>query len=146
MSALRGKADIAKCPLRRSGWAAVRLVNPFSSGAVTNMLRQFLIGGRVSLVNFTIHALMMTTVVGVARVAGAKKISHPSLFLIFVMIPTVSVLMITHAVEVIVWSLVYWTVEAAPPAPISLILRSSTTRHWATATSCQRRIGACLAL
>jgi hypothetical protein len=54
-------------------------------------------------------------VVGVARVAGAKKIAHPSLFLIVVMIPTVSVLMITHAVEVIVWSLVYWTVEAAPP-------------------------------
>ena len=68
------------------------------------MLRQFLVGGGVSLVNFTIHALVMTTVVGVARVAGAKKISHPSLFLIVVMIPTVSVLMITHAVEVIVWS------------------------------------------
>ena len=79
------------------------------------MLRQFLVGGGASLVNFAIHALVMTTVVGVARVAGAKKISHPSLFLIVVMIPTVSVLMITHAVEVIVWSLLYWTVEAAPP-------------------------------
>jgi hypothetical protein len=82
---------------------------------VTKMLRQFLVGGGASLVNFAIHALVMTTVVGVARVAGAKKISHPSLFLIVVMIPTVSVLMVTHALEVIVWSLVYWTVEAAPP-------------------------------
>ena len=79
------------------------------------MLRQFLVGAGASLVNFAIHALVMTTVVGVARVAGAKKISHPSLFLIVVMIPTVSVLMVTHALEVIVWSLVYWTVEAAPP-------------------------------
>ena len=61
------------------------------------MLRQFLVGGGVSLVNITIHALVMTTVVKVARVAGAKKISHPSLFLIAVMIPTVSLLMITLA-------------------------------------------------
>jgi len=79
------------------------------------MLKQFLVGGGVSLVNITIHALVMTTVIGVARVAGAKKISHPSLYLIAVMVPTVSILMITHAVEVIVWSLLYWTVEAAPP-------------------------------
>jgi hypothetical protein len=79
------------------------------------MLKQFLLGGGVSLANITIHALVMTTVVRVAQVAGAKKISHPSLFLIAVMIPGVSVLMITHAVEVIVWSLLYWTVEAAPP-------------------------------
>jgi hypothetical protein len=78
------------------------------------MLRQFLVGGGVSLINITIHALMMTTVVQVARIWAAKEISHPSLFLIAVMVPTVSVLMITHAVEVIVWSLVYWTVGAAP--------------------------------
>jgi Ion channel len=79
------------------------------------MLRQFLLGGAVSLVNIAIHAVVMTTVVRVARAAGAKKILHPSLFLIAVMIPTVSVLMITHAFEVIVWSLVYWLVDAAPP-------------------------------
>src|SRR5262249_41496989 len=30
------------------------------------------------------------------------------------MIPTVSVLMITHAIEVFVWALVYWIVDAAP--------------------------------
>jgi Ion channel len=78
------------------------------------MLKQFLIGGGVSLLNITIHALVMTTVIRVARVASAKRISHPSFFLIAVMIPTVSVLMIAHAAEVIVWSLAYWTVEAAP--------------------------------
>jgi hypothetical protein len=83
--------------------------------AVTNMLRQFLVGGGASLINITIHALVMTTVIQVARAAGARKIFHPSLFLIAVMIPTVSILMVTHAIEVIVWSLVYWTVEAAPP-------------------------------
>ena len=40
--------------------------------------------------------------------------SHPSLFLISVMIPTVSVLMVTHALEVIVWSFAYSMVDVAP--------------------------------
>jgi|SRR5690242_19764928 len=78
------------------------------------MLRQFLVGGGASLVNITIHALVMTMVVRVAKTASMKKISHPSLFLIAVMIPTVSILMATHALEVIAWSLVYSIVGAAP--------------------------------
>lgn len=77
------------------------------------MLRQFLVGGGASLVNITIHALVMTMVVGVAQIASVRKIQHPSLFLIAVMIPTVSVLMATHALEVIVWSLTYSIVDAA---------------------------------
>src|SRR5262245_23234296 len=79
------------------------------------MLRQLLVGGAISLANITIHALVMTMVVRVAQVAGARKIAHPALFLIVVMIPTVSVLMLTHTVEVLVWALTYWTVGAAPP-------------------------------
>lgn len=78
------------------------------------MLRQFLVGGGVSLVNITIHALVMTMVVGVAQIASTRKIQHPSLFLIAVMVPTVSVLMATHTLEVIVWSLTYSMVDAAP--------------------------------
>ena len=76
------------------------------------MLRQFLVGGGVSAINITIHALVMTIVVRVARTAGMKK-KYPSLSLIAVMVPTVSVLMVTHAVEVIVWSLAYALVDAA---------------------------------
>jgi Ion channel len=68
----------------------------------------------VSLVNITIHALVMTMVVRVSQTASSKKISHPSLFLVAVMIPTVSVLMVTHALEVIVWSFGYSMVDAAP--------------------------------
>ena len=41
--------------------------------------------------------------------------SHPSLFLMAVMIPTVSILMVTHTIEVIVWALAYRIVGAAPP-------------------------------
>jgi hypothetical protein len=78
------------------------------------MLPQFLVGGGTSLVNITIHALVMTIVVRVARTTSTKKILHPSLFLIAVMIPTVSVLMVTHTLEVIVWSLTYSIVGAAP--------------------------------
>ena len=78
------------------------------------MLRQFLLGGGVSLVNILIHALVMTIVVRLAQTASMKKISHPSLFLIAVMIPTVSVLMGAHVLEVIVWSLAYSMVDAAP--------------------------------
>lgn len=78
------------------------------------MLRQFFVGGGTSLINITIHALVMTMVVRIAKSASTKKISHPSLSLIAVMIPTVSVLMVTHALEVIVWSLAYSIVDAAP--------------------------------
>lgn len=78
------------------------------------MFRQFLVGGGASLANITIHALVMTMVVRVAQGASMKEISHRSLFLVAVMIPTVSVLMITHTLEVIVWSLVYSIVDAAP--------------------------------
>jgi len=71
------------------------------------------VGGAVSALNITIHALIMTTVVRVAQAAGAKDKLHSSLFLIAVMIPTVLVLMVTHAVEVVVWSLAYSLVDAA---------------------------------
>src|SRR5262249_53438555 len=103
------------------------------------MLRQFLVGGGVSVVNIAIHALAMTLVVQVAQAASMRKKSQSSLFIIdlfiprraaqtarmtkkpqsplfltVVMIPTVSVLMVTHALEVIVWALAYSIVNAAP--------------------------------
>ena len=78
------------------------------------MLSQFMVGGGVSLINIAIHALVMTVVVQVARGAAAKVKLHPSLFIVAVMIPTVSILMVTHTIEVIVWSWAYWIVGAAP--------------------------------
>jgi hypothetical protein len=79
------------------------------------MLLQFLVGGGVSVVNIAIHALVMTVVVQVAQSGAAKNRSYSSFLLIAVMIPAVLVLMITHAFEVIVWSLAYSIVDAAPP-------------------------------
>ena len=79
-----------------------------------NMLRQFLVGGGVSLVNIAIHALIMTMVVQVARSMGSKRQPHSSLVLIVVMIPTIAVLMAAHTIEVFVWALAYWIFGAAP--------------------------------
>ena len=78
------------------------------------MLRQFLVGGAVSLVNIAIHALAMATVVRISQLATARATSRSSLFLIAIMIPTVSVLMAVHAIEVLVWSLAYSILDAAP--------------------------------
>ena len=78
------------------------------------MLRQFLLGGGVSVINIAIHSLIMATIVRVAQLAGAKSRTHPALFLAAVMIPIVAILMATHALEVIVWSLAYRLVDAAP--------------------------------
>ena len=78
------------------------------------MFRQFLVGGGVSLINIAIHALIMTMVVQVARAMGMKQQSHSSLVLIAVMIPTISVLMAAHVIEVFVWALAYLIFDAAP--------------------------------
>jgi hypothetical protein len=78
------------------------------------MLRQLLVGGGVSLVTIAIHALVMTLVVQVARAMGEKRQPHSSLVLIVVMIPTASVLMAAHTVEVFVWALAYLIFGAAP--------------------------------
>ncbi len=79
------------------------------------MLRQFLVGMAVSVCNIAIHAMVMATVVRAARVAGERATSRESLQLIAIMIATVSVLMVAHLVEVLVWSLAYAIVRAAPP-------------------------------
>jgi Ion channel len=79
------------------------------------MLRQFLVGGGASVCNIVIHALVMAAVVRVVHMADAKTISQPMLRLIVIMIATVSVLMAAHVCEVMVWSLCYAIVDAAPP-------------------------------
>jgi hypothetical protein len=78
------------------------------------MLRQLLVGAAVSGCNIVIHALVMAVVLWVTRIVGSRKTWHPWLLLIAVMIATVSVLMVAHASEVIVWSLAYAIVNAAP--------------------------------
>ena len=79
------------------------------------MLRQFLVSIAVSAGNIAIHAIVMAAVLWVARVASERATSRQTLRLIVVMTATVSVLMAAHIAEVVVWSLAYMMVGAAPP-------------------------------
>jgi hypothetical protein len=81
--------------------------------SMKKMWEQFLVGGVASIGCITIHALVMTLTVRVARAVGERPTSHPELKLISVMIPTASVLMLAHICEVAVWSLAYFFVDAA---------------------------------
>jgi len=77
------------------------------------VFHQLLVGTVVSTCNIVIHALVTTAVVRVAQMVGAKNTWHPWLLLIIVMIATVSILMIAHTSEVVVWSLAYAIVNVA---------------------------------
>ena len=84
------------------------------------MLRQLLAGSAVSLCNIAIHGLVMATVVQLAwRIARPKDTMRHTMRLTIVMIAaasiaTVPVLMVAHFSEVMVWSLAYVIVHAAP--------------------------------
>ena len=78
------------------------------------MLRQYLVGAAASVCNITIHALVTVAVIKVARIADELATSRQTLRLIAVMIATVTVLMIAHLAEVLVWSLIYMITRAAP--------------------------------
>ena len=78
------------------------------------MLRQYLVGAVASVCNITIHALVMVAVIRVTRIVDELATSYQSLRLIAVMSATVTVLMVAHLAEVIVWSLIYAIVSAAP--------------------------------
>ena len=78
------------------------------------MLRQVLVAAPVCICTIVIHALVMTTVVQVARSLGTGKVRHPLVRLSAVMIATVSVLMLAHVSEVLVWAAVYAITDAAP--------------------------------
>jgi hypothetical protein len=78
------------------------------------MLRQYLVGAVASVCNIAIHALVMVVVIKAARIADELATSRQTLRLISVMIAAVTVSMIKHLAEVLVWSLIYAAVGAAP--------------------------------
>ena len=78
------------------------------------MLRQFLVAAAVSVCNITVHALVMAIVVEVAQKVRKQHALPPSMFLIVLMVATVSILMAAHTSEVIVWALAYRLVDAVP--------------------------------
>jgi len=78
------------------------------------MLRQYLVGAAASVCNIAIHALVMAAVIRVTRFAEGLATARQTLRLITVMIATVTVLMIAHLAEVLVWALIYAIAGAAP--------------------------------
>ena len=78
------------------------------------MLRQYLVGAAASMCNIAIHALVMVAVIKVTRFAHELATSYHTLRLMIVMIAAVTVLMIAHLAEVLVWSLTYAIFSVAP--------------------------------
>jgi hypothetical protein len=78
------------------------------------MLLQFLVGCSVSVIDIMIHALTTLVAIGIARRAGLSRRSRPRSHLMAVMVVTALVLMIAHTAEIVVWSLAYAAVGAAP--------------------------------
>lgn len=104
------------------------------------MLRQILVGASVSVCNIAIHAFSMAAVLWAARIAGAVTTSRQSLRLITVMIATVSFLMAAHFAEVLVWSLAYAVVDAAPKGTdlIYFVFVNYTTLGYGDVTPVER--------
>jgi len=73
------------------------------------------VGAAACICNIAIHALVMLVLVRVAQGAAGSTRLGPSLLLITIMVATVSVLMMAHGLEVVVWALTYEMVGAVPP-------------------------------
>jgi hypothetical protein len=78
------------------------------------MLRQFLVGAAASGCNIAIHALVMVAVIRVTRHADELATAYQTLRLIAVMIAAVTVLMIAHLAEIMVWALTYAILGVTP--------------------------------
>src|SRR5258707_15613601 len=92
-------------------------------------MAQTLTGLMASIACIVIHAAVMTVVVRVAQLVSAKAAAWPSLVLIAIMVATVSVLMIAHLREVLVWARADAIVGADPAvaAVLDLVFVYSAT-------------------
>jgi len=110
------------------------------------MLRQLLVGAAVSVCNIAIHALVAATVVQIlSRIARANHTVQQSMRSTIVMIAmvsvgTVPVLMAAHFSEVLVWSLAYAIVGAAPAGadPVYFAFVNYTTLGYGDVTPVAR--------
>lgn len=78
------------------------------------MALQILAGALVSAINIMIHAIVTVGAISIARAAGLKHTARPKLHLMAVMVATAAVLMLAHTLEILVWSLAYLILDAAP--------------------------------
>jgi hypothetical protein len=78
------------------------------------MLLQLLVGLLVSTIAIIVHALATVGAISIARSAARRWSALPQLHLMGVMVATVLLLMLAHTLEVVVWSLFYAILDAAP--------------------------------
>lgn len=78
------------------------------------MLRQFLVGAVTTGCNIAIHALVMVVVIRVTRRADELATAYKTRRLIAVMIAAVTVLMVAHFAETMVWALTYAILDVTP--------------------------------
>jgi len=78
------------------------------------MAIQLAVGFLVSGFNIVMHALATVAAISIARCIGLRPASWPRMQLMSVMVVIVLVLTVTHTLEIVVWSLAYWLVGAAP--------------------------------
>ena len=78
------------------------------------MAIQLAVGLLISSINIIMHALATIAAISIARSVGMKRTSRPRLHLMGVMVATVLMLMLAHTIEIVVWSLCYALVGAAP--------------------------------
>jgi Ion channel len=78
------------------------------------VLRQLLFGAAVSLCNIGVHATTMLVILRARRAVHAHVPLHPTLRLVGIMVAAVSMLMIAHLLEIVIWSFAYELVNVAP--------------------------------
>ncbi len=78
------------------------------------MIAQLLVGALVGVINIVVHALATVGAISTARLVDRRRATRPRQRLMGVMVATVLVLMLAHIIEIVVWSLSYALVGAAP--------------------------------
>ncbi|MCA6100813.1 potassium channel family protein [Bradyrhizobium australafricanum] len=78
------------------------------------MLFQLLVGSAVSAINIAIHSLWTVAAIGLLRSVALSAAGRAGLQLSGVMVATALALMLAHTLEIVVWSLAYWVLGAAP--------------------------------
>ncbi|WXC96285.1 potassium channel family protein [Bradyrhizobium sp. 27S5] len=80
------------------------------------ILFQLLAGLAVSAINIALHSLFTVVVIGLMRNIALSATGRFELQLSGVMVATALILMVAHTLEIVVWSLAYLVIGAAPTA------------------------------
>ncbi|MGY3529083.1 potassium channel family protein [Bradyrhizobium sp. USDA 4452] len=77
-------------------------------------LLQLIVGSTVSAINIVLHSLFTVMVIRLVRNVALSSPGRFGLLLSGVMVATALSLMVAHTLEIMVWSLAYYAMSAAP--------------------------------